>query len=86
MRRKICFQSIKSGAGEQFLLQDCSAKAGIIEMFSSQTPVSNAPSTFRTCFFHETGEHEAAVLPAWARQGHGRRRQEEERRTRTTSN
>ena len=35
----ISFQSTRSGAGEQFLLQDCRAKPGIKGVFSSQKPV-----------------------------------------------
>ena len=36
---KISFQSTNSGAGEQFMLLDCMAKARVKGSFCSQTPV-----------------------------------------------
>ena len=46
----ICFQSTKSGAGEQFLLLGCGARASRKGCFS-QTPVSTARAHL-TCDFH----------------------------------
>ena len=40
-QRNVSFQRTNSGAGEQFLLQDCREKADTEGTFFSQTPVSS---------------------------------------------